>query len=110
MIRNETVRPGAVEHIVGRDVHQRKPPGGGGTGHRGRRCAIHHGRLGLLILGRIDGGPGSGIDDRIAIRGRDRCGAGLRVAQVGLFAPQEARVGHETLQLRRDLPCLAENQ
>ena len=69
---------GAVEDVVGGDVHQPGPLGGAGGREQLRAEPVDAGRLGLVLLGAVDVGPGGGVDDDVVTgdRRRDRGGVG----------------------------------
>ena len=107
----------AIEHIVGRVMHQPSPHLRGGLGQRCRGQRIHRSGPFGLALGLVHRGVGGGIDDDIGPVAAHRLRQALGLAQVTTklrAAPiqrqHRAQRGQAALQLPAHLSVLTEQE
>jgi hypothetical protein len=73
---------GAVEDVVGGDVHEVGTGGSGGVGDVPRSGSVDSRGGRLIGLGAVDVGPGGAVDDRLGPRGVDGGAHGVGVGDV----------------------------
>ena len=88
----------AVEHVVGANVDQRDAGLGAEPGKNGRAIAVGAGGGVRLLLGRVDGGPGGGVDDKGRLRRRESRADRLRAVEVQVGAAHAVDAAATLLQ------------